>query len=69
MSDLLYEIYLAKPEDTQIGFSSNRQRSLGLFRYAGIHSRHAKEKLKKLQRGSVKGFITDNPAIKGTESI
>lgn len=65
MSDLLYEIYLAKPETLKSDSPVTVKEVLDCTDMQEFISRHAKEKLKKLQRGSVKGFITDNPAIKG----
>ena len=37
MSDLLYEIYLAKPETLKSNAHSDRQGCSGLFRHAGVH--------------------------------
>lgn len=65
MSDLLYEIYLAKPETLKSDSPVTVKEVLDCSDMQEFISRHAKEKLKKLQRGSVKGFITDNPTIKG----
>lgn len=64
MSDLLYEIYLAKPEALKSDAPVTVREVLDCSDMQEFISRYAKEKLKKLQRGSVKGFIADNPAIK-----
>jgi hypothetical protein len=64
MSDLLYEIYLAKPEALKSEAPVTVEYVLDCSDMQEFIIRHAKEKIKKLQRGSVKGFITDNKAIK-----
>jgi hypothetical protein len=64
MSDLLYEIYLAKPETLKSNASVTVKDVLDCADIQEFISRHAKAKLKKLQRGSVKGFIADNKQIK-----
>jgi hypothetical protein len=64
MSDLLYEIYLAKPEALKSDAPVKVKDVLDCSDMQEFISRYAKEKLKKLQRGSVKEFIADNKAIK-----
>ena len=64
MSDLLYEIYLAKPETLKSDAPVKVKDVLDCADMQEFISRHANERLKKLQRGSVKGFISDNKAIK-----
>jgi hypothetical protein len=64
MSDLLYEIYLAKPETLKSNAQVTVKEVLDCSDIQEFISRHAKSKLKKLQRGSVKGFIADNRQIK-----
>jgi hypothetical protein len=64
MSDLLYEIYLAKPETLKSNAQVTVKEVLDCSDMQEFITRHAKNKLKKLQRGSVKGFIADNQAIK-----
>ena len=64
MSDLLYEIYLAKPETLKSNAQVTVKDVLDCSDMQEFISRYAKEKLKKLQRGSVKGFISDNKQIK-----
>lgn len=63
LSDLLYEIFLARPETLK----SKQQVSVEeVLNCADLHEfvkYHAKQKLYKLQRGSVKGFIKDNKQI------
>jgi hypothetical protein len=64
MSDLLYQIYLAKPETLKSDAPVTVKEVLDASTMEEFISWYAKEKLKKLQRGSVKGFIADNQAIK-----
>ena len=64
MSDLLYEIFLAKPETLKSNAPVTVKEVLDCADMQEFISRHAKSKLKKLQRGSVKGFIADNKQIK-----
>ena len=64
MSDLLYEIYLAKPETLKSNAPVTVKEVLDCSDMQEFISRYAKGKLKKLQRGSVKGFIADNKQIK-----
>ncbi|MBS1816953.1 MAG: ATP-binding protein [Acidobacteria bacterium] len=64
MSDLLYEIYLAKPQTLKSEATVTVKDVLDCSDMQEFITRYAKEKLKKLQRGSVKGFIADNQAIK-----
>jgi hypothetical protein len=63
MSDLLYEIYLAKPETLKSSATVTVKEVLDCSDMQEFIGRYAKEKLKKLQRGSVKGFIADNKQI------
>jgi len=64
MSDLLYEIYLAKPETLKSNAQVTVKEVLDCADIQEFISRHAKSKLKKLQRGSVKGFMADNKQIR-----
>jgi hypothetical protein len=64
MSDLLYEIYLARPESLKSDAPVKVKDVLDCADMQEFITRYAKEKLKKLQRGSVKEFIADNKAIK-----
>ncbi|MEO6326381.1 MAG: ATP-binding protein [Thermoanaerobaculia bacterium] len=64
MSDLLYEIYLAKPETLKSDAPVKVKDVLDCSDMQEFISRYAKEKLKKLQRGSVNGFIAENKQIK-----
>lgn len=64
MSDLLYEIYLAKPEALKSDAPVTVKEVLDCTDLQEFIGRYAKEKLKKLQRGSVKGFIEDNQVIR-----
>ena len=64
ISDLLYQIYLAKPETLKSDAPVTVKEVLDASTMEEFISWYAKEKLKKLQRGSVKGFIADNKQIK-----
>ena len=64
MSDLLYEIYLAQPRTLKSEATVTVKEVLDCSDMQEFIIRYAKEKLKKLQRGSVRGFIADNKAIK-----
>lgn len=64
MSDLLYEIYLAKPQTLKSEATVTVKEVLDCSDMQEFITRYAKEKLTKLQRGSVKGFIADNKTIK-----
>ena len=64
MSDLLFEIYLAKPETLKSNAQVTVKEVLDCTDMQEFITRYAKSKLKKLQRGSVKGFIADNKQIK-----
>jgi hypothetical protein len=64
MSDLLYEIYLARPEALKSDAPVKVKDVLDCADMQEFISRYAKDKLKRLQRGSVKEFIADNKTIK-----
>ncbi len=64
MSALLYEIYLAKPETLKSDAPVKVKDVLERTDMDEFITWYAKEKLRKLQRGSVKGFIAENPTIK-----
>lgn len=70
LSDLLYEIYLAKPSTLK---SSGQQvfvkEVLECVDIQEFITYIAKKKLSKLQRGSVKGFIADNEQIAKLNAI
>jgi hypothetical protein len=65
MSDLLYEIYLAQPATLKSSEQITVKEVLDCTDMHEFIDVYAKKKLAKLQRGSVKGFIADNPQIKG----
>jgi hypothetical protein len=67
MSDLLYEIYLAKPATLKSNEQITVKEVLDCTDMHEFIDVYAKKKLAKLQRGSVKGFIADNPHIKGLD--
>jgi hypothetical protein len=65
LSDLLYEIYLAKPETLKSEAAITVREVLECADMQEFISVYAKKKLSKLQRGSVQGFIADNKQISG----
>lgn len=69
MSGLLYEIYLAKPETLKSDAPVKVKDVLDRADMEEFITWYAKEKLKKLQRGSVKGFIAENPTIKSLNAF
>jgi hypothetical protein len=64
MTDLLYQIYLAKPDTLKSDAPVKVKDVLDRADMDEFIVWYAKEKLKKLQRGNVKGFIAENPTIK-----
>ena len=64
MSDLLYEIFLAAPESLKTGESVTIKEVLNCTDLQDFIEDWAKQKIGKLQKGSVKGFIKDTPQIK-----
>ncbi len=64
LSDLLYEIYLANPATLKSNQQITIKEVLDCADMQEFVLYWAKKKLGKLQRGSVKGFISDNPQIK-----
>jgi len=63
LSDLLLEIYLAKPEALKSESTVTVREVLECSDMQEFISAYAKKKLAKLQRGSVKGFIGENKQI------
>jgi hypothetical protein len=64
LTDLLYEIYLANPSTLKSNQQVTIKEVLDCADMQEFVLYWAKKKLGKLQRGSVKGFISDNPQIK-----
>ncbi|CAG0939370.1 hypothetical protein BROC_00595 [Candidatus Brocadiaceae bacterium] len=64
LSDLLYEIFLAKPESLKSQQTVTIKEVLDCSDLQEFVMYWAKEKIGKLQKGSVKGFINDNSQIK-----
>lgn len=64
MSDLLYEIFLAKPQVLKSNAEVKVRHVLDCSDMQEFINWYAKDKLKKMQRGSVKEFIAENKAIK-----
>jgi hypothetical protein len=69
MSDLLYQIYLARPEALKSPAPVKVEDVLVCADMEEFISWYAKDKLKKLQRGSVKEFIADNKTIKALQVV
>jgi hypothetical protein len=69
MAGLLYEIYLAKPETLKSDAPVKVKDVLDRADMDEFITWYAKEKLKKLQRGSVKGFIAENQTIKSLNAF
>jgi len=64
LSDLLYEIFLAKPETLKSQQQVTVQEVLDCSDLQEFVKYWANKKIGKLQKGSVKGFIDDNSQIK-----
>lgn len=64
LSDLLYEIYLANPSTLKSSQQITIKEVLDCADMQEFVLYWAKKKLSKLQRGSVKGFVSDNTQIK-----
>ena len=63
LSELLYEIYLAKPETLKSGQTVTVKEVLDCNDIQEFVVYFSKKKLAKLQRGSVKGFLKENRQI------
>lgn len=63
LSDLLFEIYLAKPQTLKSKQQVTVEEVLNCSDIQDFVRYWAKQKLLKLQKGSVKGFIVDNKQI------
>jgi len=64
MSDLLYEIFLAKPATLKSDQPVTVKEVLNCTDLQDFIEYWAKQKIEKLQKGSVKGFISETPQIK-----
>lgn len=64
LSDLLYEIFLAKPATLKSSSTVTIKEVLDCSDLQEFVSYLAKQKIGKLQKGSVKGFISENAQIK-----
>lgn len=64
LSDILFEIYLAKPETLKSEQLVKVEDVLNCADIQEFITFWAKQKIGKLQKGSVKGFISDNAQIK-----
>lgn len=69
MSDLLYEIYLAKPETLKSEETVTVKEVLDCSDIQEFIDYYAKKKLAKLKRGSVKAFIAENKQIEQLNAI
>ncbi|MGI0492327.1 helix-turn-helix domain-containing protein [Alkalinema pantanalense CENA528] len=69
LSDLLYEIFLAKPVTLKSNSPVTVKEVLDCSDLQEFVNYLAKQKIGKLQKGSVKGFIADNPQIRDLNVI
>lgn len=69
LSDLLYEIFLAKPATLKSSGTVTIKEILECSDLQEFVNYLAKQKIGKLQKGSVKGFISDNPQISNLNVI
>lgn len=69
LSDLLFEIYLAKPETLRSQEQVTVQEVLKCADMQEFVEMWARKKLEKLQRGSVKGFLNDTKQISDLSAI
>ena len=69
LSDLLFEIYLAKPETLKSEQTVKVEDVLNCADIQEFITYWAKQKIGKLQKGSVKGFITENKQIRDLRII
>jgi hypothetical protein len=69
LSDLLYEIFLAKPATLKSSSTVTIKEILDCSDLQEFVNYLAKQKIGKLQKGSVKGFISDNPQISNLNVI
>lgn len=67
LSDLLLEIYLAKPETLKSKGTVTLEEVLNCVDMEDFINKEAAKRVGKLQRGSVNGFIEKNPAIGGLQ--
>ena len=64
LSDLLFEVFLAKPDTLKSGEKVTLEEVLNCADLQEFVEYWSKHKVSKLQRGSVKGFIADNKQIR-----
>ena len=69
LSDLLYEIFLAKPATLKSSSTVTIKEVLDCSDLQEFVNYLAKQKISKLQKGSVKGFISDNAQINNLNVI
>ncbi len=69
LSDILLEIYLAKPETLKSDQTVKVEEVLNCSDLQDFIIYWAKQKIGKLQKGSVKGFISDNKQIRDLKVI
>jgi hypothetical protein len=69
LSDILFEIYLAKPDTLKSDQMVKVEDVLNCSDIQDFITFWAKQKIGKLQKGSVKGFISDNKQIKDLNII
>lgn len=69
LSDILFEIYLAKPESLKSEQMVKVEDVLNCADIQEFVTFWAKQKISKLQKGSVKGFVSENKQIKDLNVI
>lgn len=69
LSDILFEIYLAKPQTLKSKQEVTIEEVLNCADLQDFVRYYAKQKLLKLQKGSVKGFIKENQQIRDLKII
>lgn len=69
LSDLLYEIYLANPNTLKSDSPVSVKEVLDCSDIQEFIGYYAKKKISKLQRGSVKGFISGNKQISSLDAV
>lgn len=69
LSDLLYEIYLANPSTLKSSQTVTIEEVLNCSDLQEFIKYWSKQKLSKLQKGSVKGFVKDNKQIRDLNAL
>ena len=69
LSDLLYEIYLANPQTLKSDKTVTLKEVLGCADMQEFVNFYAKKLMSKLQRGSIKGFISENKEMSDLQAM